>query len=199
MSPPDNIGETPANGRDGDPDALGRLSPLVYKELHSLAEAYMRQERTDHTLQPTALIHEAYLRLAGEESGNWQNRAHFFAVAAQAMRQILVNHAKHRHRAKRGGGRKREPFRETLLFWEGQGLDLVALDEALAQLAAINPEHARLVELRFFGGLTIQETAEVLGISTAGVERHWRSARAWLYRRLTKGDTRPGGRHRDGE
>ena len=157
----------------------------------------MRQERTDHTLQPTALIHEAYLRLARRESVHWENRAHFLAAAAQAMRRILVDHGKHHGRAKRGGARKKTPFHETLLLCQGPTPDLLALDEALAQLAQINPERARLVELRFFAGLTIHETAEVLGVSTASVERHWRCARAWLYHRLTKGDTQAAGGDED--
>ena len=187
MSLPEDVDRSPGNKRDGGP-TIDALVPKVYKQLCGLAEDYMRQERDDHTLEPASLVHEAYLRLAKEKSRRWENRAHFFASAALAMRQILVDHAKRRHRKKRIGRRARLPLLDTLLLSKERGLDLIALDEALTNLVAINPNHARLVDLRFCLGLTIDQTAEVLGISTASVEREWRSARDWLYFQLSKGD-----------
>jgi len=196
MPSSEDISDVLANLPAGVPEAVGKLLPLVYEELHAVAEAYMRRERPDHTLQPTALINEVYLRLVDQSSVHWENRAHFFAVAAQAMRRILVNHAKHHGRAKRGGGRKNVPLPETLVFAEEKGFEILELDEALTQLSAISPDRARVVELRFFGGLTIEETAQVLGVSTASVERYWRGAKAWLYRQLTRGGS---GSERDRE
>lgn len=170
--------------------AGGRLSTdellsLVYDELHAAAEAQMRRERLAHTLQPTALIHEAYLRLARRRTPLWQSRTHFLCVAVRAMRQILVDSARGHRRAKRGGQWKRTPLHETVLIGETPDLDLVALDEALTRLSELNAEHARLVELKFFGGLSNEEAAEILRISTATVARAWRAARAWLYRELS--------------
>jgi RNA polymerase sigma factor (TIGR02999 family) len=170
------------------PRDIDELAPKVYKQLRKLAENYMRDERTDHTLPPTALVHEAYLRLVNQKSNRFQNRAHFFAAAAQAMRFILVDHAKRRGRKKRIGGRSRVSLPDTLSSTDEPNVDLLALDDALADLAARKPEQASLIELRFFVGLSIAETAEVLGISTASVERAWRDARAWLQKQLSAGD-----------
>jgi RNA polymerase sigma factor (TIGR02999 family) len=174
---------------------VGRLLPIIYEELHALAQAYMRQERPDHTLQPTALLNEAYVRLVGQPASNLKDHTHFLAVAARTMRQVLVDHAR-RHRCnKRGGDRQRSPLEEVVLMTENRAVDVLALDDALSELATVNPDHVRVVELRFFAGLTIDETARALGMSTATVERAWQSARAWLYRQLTKGDTQHGGGH----
>ncbi len=170
---------------EGDEDALQTLMPIVYAELRRLAGHYLRLERPDHTLQPTALVHEAFLRLVGQREVVWQNRAHFFGIAAQMMRRILVDHARRRKAAKRDAATYRI---ERTQPEAGGALDrdpeLLALDEALTQLEALDPKQARIVELRFFGGLTVEETAEVAGISTATVKREWRTARAWLRREL---------------
>jgi len=186
---PKNAESGPAGKGDGEGRGVDTLLPEAYEELHTLAEGYMRQERPDHTLRPTALINEAYMRLAGRESARWKDRSQFLAVAAQAMRRVLVDHAKYHQRKKRTGDRKRMPLHDTMLLCEERNIDVLALDEALSDLQTINPEHARLVELRFFAGLTIEETAKTLGVSTSSVERTWRCARAWLFRRLSKGDT----------
>jgi len=169
---------------------LGSLFRRTYQELHALAEGYMRQERPDHTLRPTALIHEAFLRLEPQDGVHWKNRAQFLAVAAQAMRRILVDHARTHHRKKRTGGKEKQSLRDSVLVYEHRNIDLLALDEALEALSAIEPEHARMVELRFFGGCSIDEAAEVLGMSRSSVVRAWRSAQAWLFHRLSQGDTR---------
>lgn len=189
MASADDITQLLAQVRIGDRDAVDRLFPLVYDDLRAVATAYMQQERSDHTLQPTAVINEAFLRLIGLKSVSWKDRGHFIAVAARAMRRILVDHARGRARDKRGGDHERVPFNEHLRWSQDRGVDLLSLDEALGKLATIKPQHARIVELRFFGGLTIEESAKVLGISSSSVEREWRSAKAWLYRELTKGDT----------
>ena len=161
------------------------LLPVVYEELRRLAAAYLRRERPGQTLQPTALVHEAYLRLIKDRPGRWQNRAHFCAIAAHSMRQILIERARARDALKRGGGAQaRVTLDEGLIAGESRGIDLVALDEALERLEQLDPEQARLVELRFFGGLTIEETAEAMAISPATVKRHWTVARAWLAREL---------------
>lgn len=168
----------------GDPEALGRVMSLVYRELRRIAGRYLRSERTDHTLQPTALVHEAYLRLVGTEQ-QWHGRAHFLACAAQAMRRVLVDHARARRTSKRGG----EMARVSLYGVDvaaTERVDLEALDEALDALASLKDRLARVVELKYFGGLTIEETAQVLGISTAAARRDWTVARAWLRRELTK-------------
>lgn len=172
-----------ATGRQPDPE-VDALLPLVYDELRRLAAAYLRRERPGQTLQPTALVHEAYLRLLKDKPGRWQNRAHFCAIAAHSMRQILIERARARGAVKRGGVQARVTLDEGLLPTQGPSIDLVALDEALQRLEAIDPEQARLVELRFFGGLTIEETAEAMNISAATVKRHWTVARAWLAREL---------------
>jgi RNA polymerase sigma-70 factor (ECF subfamily) len=169
---------------NADPQSLDSLLPLVYQELRRLAASYLRRERPGQTLQPTALVHEAYLRLMKDKPNRWQNRAHFCAIAAHSMRQILIERARARGALKRGGARPRVTLDEALLAGGERSIDLVALDEALERLAALDPEQARLVELRFFGGLTVEETAEAMDISPATVKRHWAVARAWLAREL---------------
>jgi len=165
----------------GDRDAEARLIPLVYDELRRLANRYMRGERPDHTLQPTALVHEAYLRLIEQERVAWRNRAHFFGVAAKLMRRILVDHARARLTAKRGAAQPAVQLEDGLVFAEERSGEFVALDEALQRLAQFDPRLERIVELRFFGGLPVEETAEVLGISTRTVKRDWNAAKMWLH------------------
>lgn len=168
----------------GDDSAVRRLMPLVYNELRALAESYLQRERPDHTLQATALVHEAYVRLIKQEDVEWQNRAHFFGVAAQAIRRILVDHARGRQRAKRGGNRQRVHLDEDIALTKEPDLDLLALNEAMEKLAAFHERAARVVELRFFGGLSREEVAEFLGVSLRTVGDDWRLARAWLRRGL---------------
>jgi RNA polymerase sigma factor (TIGR02999 family) len=169
---------------DGDGQSLDSLLPIVYQELRRLAASYLRRERPGQTLQPTALVHEAYLRLMKDRPDRWQNRAHFCAIAAHSMRQILIERARARGALKRGGARPRVTLDEALVAGGEQSIDLLALDQALERLAEMDPEQARLVELRFFGGLTVEETADALGMSPATVKRHWTVARAWLAREL---------------
>jgi peptidyl-prolyl cis-trans isomerase A (cyclophilin A) len=164
------------------------LLPIVYQELRRLAASYLRRERPGQTLQPTALVHEAYLRLLKDRPERWQNRAHFCAIAAHSMRQILIERARARGAQKRGGGGPRVTLDEALVAGGEQSIDILALDHALERLHAIDPEQARLVELRFFGGLTVEETAEAMDISPATVKRHWAVARAWLARELAGSD-----------
>ena len=171
---------------EGDKAALGKLMPLVYRELRRLAGHYMRRERPGHTLQASALVNEAYLRLVDYRRMQWQNRAHFFAVAAQAMRRVLVEHARSRQYAKRGGTAQRISLDDVAVLTDQQAAELVALDEALTSLEALDARKARIVELRYIGGLSIEEAAETLGVSTATVERDWRSAKAWLYRAISQ-------------
>ncbi len=171
---------------DGDRSALEKLTPVVYEELHRLAHIYMKRERPGHSLQTTALVNEAYLRLVDYRYMQWQNRAHFFAVSAQLMRRILVEHAR-RHNVKRGAGVQHITLEESAIIGAGQDADLVALDDALNALERIDPRKVQIVEMRFFGGLSVEETAEVLKVSSITVKRHWRGARAWLYRELTNG------------
>src|SRR5215831_7085684 len=168
----------------GNPDAGPKLIPLVYGELRRLADSYMRRERTGHTLQTTALVHEAYLKLLGQRSVDWQNRAHFFGIAAQVMRRILIDHARGHVRDKRGGGREAVPLDEALVFSPERSADFLELDSALERLAELDPRQAKIVELRFFGGLTVEEAAEVLGISPKTVKRDWSVAKAWLHGEL---------------
>ncbi len=175
---------------DGDTSALERLTPIVYDELHRLARRYMRGERPGHSLQTTALVNEAYMRLVGYERMQWQNRAHFFAVSAQVMRRILVEHAR-RHNLKRGGGVPHVSLEEAALVGGNRAADLVALDDAMNTLAQLDPRKAQVVEMRFFGGLNVDETADVLKVSPATVMRDWSTAKAWLYRELA-GGTRDG-------
>jgi RNA polymerase sigma factor (TIGR02999 family) len=170
----------------GDRAAADRLMQLVYGEMRRLAASYLRHQRSDHTLQPTALVHEAYLKLIDVSQVDWQDRAHFFAVAAQTMRHILVDHARAIAADKRGGGAQKIALEDVVsLSSERQDVDLLALDEALQKLAEQDATQSRIVELRFFGGLTVEETAEVLRISPATVKREWATARAWLFRRIT--------------
>jgi len=170
----------------GDEAARDQLMPLVYDELHRLAGAYLRRERREHTLQPTALVNEAYLKLIDQRSPRWRNRAQFFGLAAQLMRRILVDHARSHYASKRGGARYNVSLRNVGAFGAQPDADLLALHDVLNHLAEIDLQQARLVELRFFGGLTIEETAEILGVSHATVEREWKIAKAWLKRELTK-------------
>jgi RNA polymerase sigma factor (TIGR02999 family) len=169
----------------GDTSALEKLMPLVYQELRGLALRYMRQERADHTLQATALVNEAYLRLVDVNRIQWQNRSHFLAVAAQTMRRILVEFARHRHRQKRGGDAVHVTLDHAPEIAQEDGLDLVALNDALAALATFDPRMSQVVELRFFGGLTVEETADVLKVSQETVMRDWKTAKVWLLRELS--------------
>ena len=171
---------------DGDQNALDKLTPIVYDELRGLARRYMRRERPGNSLQTTALVNEAYIRLVDYKRMQWQNRAHFYAVSAQLMRRILVEHAR-RHNLKRGGGVHHVSLDETAIVGGGQDTDLVALDDAMNALALIDPRKVQVVEMRFFGGLSVEEAAEVLKVSPVTVKRDWRAARAWLYRELTGG------------
>lgn len=182
---PNPVTELLVRWRSGDHQALESLMPLVYDELRRLAHHYLRRERSDHTLQSTALVHEAYLRLTGNAPPQWQNRAHFFGIAAHLMRQILVEHARSRSTAKRGGNAPRLALDESLATPQETGVDVIALDRALHELSELDAQQGRIVELRFFAGLTIEDTSEVLGISPATVKRDWTTARAWLYRAMT--------------
>ena len=173
--------------RGGDQEALDKLVPLVHQELHRLAHCYMTRERADHTLQTTALVNEAYLRLVGAKKIDWQDRAHFFAIAANLMRRILVDFARARGYRKRGGDRKEVSLDEALLVSPDVDPDLVKIDDALQALAEFDPRKAKVVELRFFGGLDLDETAEVLKVSRDTVKRDWRLARVWMYSEMTGG------------
>jgi len=170
----------------GDRRALDDLLPVVYTEVRKLARSYLRRERPDHTLQATALVNEAYMRLVDQRDVRWQNRAHFFGIAAQIMRRILVDHARMHQAEKRGSGESRIVFDEALEVAAERSLDLVALDDALTALADLDPRQAKIVELRFFGGLSIEETAEVVQLSPATVKREWAVARAWFRRELER-------------
>lgn len=182
-----NVTQLLVQWSNGDSAALDALIPFVYQELRRLARHYLQQEKAGHTLSPTALVHEAYLRLVNQRDVTWQNRAHFFGVASQMMRRILVDHARKRVSAKRGGDAFTLTLSDAISTPEHRELDLVALDDALNGLAKLDERQSRLVELRFFGGLSIEETSEVLGISTPTVKRDWASARAWLFRELNRG------------
>ena len=173
---------------EGDQAALEELMPLVYEELRRLAKRYMAREQTGHTLQTTALVNEAYLRLIDARQVTWQNRSHFFAVSAQVMRHILVDFARRRHNLKRGGEAQTVRLDDALLVAQEQSADLVALDDALRTLAALDPRQAQVVELRFFGGLSIEETATALGVSPGTVRRDWSLAQAWLFKEVSKSD-----------
>jgi RNA polymerase sigma factor (TIGR02999 family) len=170
----------------GDEAALERLMPLVYDELRKVAARHLRRQRPDHTLQTTALVNEAYLRLIDSSQVQWQNRAHFFAISAQLMRRILVDFARSRQNLKRGGDVERISLDEALVVAPERGADLLALDDALTQLAALNSRQAQVVELRYFGGLSEEEAAEALKVSLRTVQRDWKLARLWLYRELSK-------------
>lgn len=171
---------------DGNQDAFNQLFPLVYEELRRLAHRYMTQERRGHTLQTTAVVHEAYLRLIDQKHVQWQNRAHFFAIASQMMRRILITHAQSHAYAKRGGGALKVSLDEAAVLSPERATELIALDEALKSLTAIDPRRSQVVELRFFGGLDNEEIAEVLKISPNTVMRDWKVAKAWLYREMSK-------------
>ena len=177
---------------EGDSSAAEALMPLLYDELRGLAGRYLRGERPGHTLQPTALVHEAFLKLVGQKNADYKSRGHFMAIAAVAMRRILVNHAQKRSAAKRGGGAKRVPLADDLAVAESPDLDLVALDEALGRLAERDPRKARVVEQRFFAGMEMSQIAENLGVSLVTVKRDWEFARAWLTREI-QADARTGG------
>jgi RNA polymerase sigma factor (TIGR02999 family) len=190
MTPgPHEVTQLLIDWRNGDQGALAHLMPLVYDELRQIAARSLRRERPDYTLQATALVHEAYLRLVDQRQAQWQNRAHFFGIAAQVMRRLLVDYARRQHAAKRGGAAPKISLDEARREAAGRGADVVALDEALTALAALDPQQSRIVELRFFGGLTIEETAEVIGVSPATVKRDWSMAKAWLYRELHQGES----------
>jgi len=173
-----------SKARMGDKPALDELLPLVYNELRRIAGNQLRSERDDHTLQATALVHEAYMRLIDQNEVDWSNRLHFFSIAAEMMRRILVNYAIQRNAQKRGSGEPRLALDEAISFSESPDMDVVVLDEALTDLAAVDPGAARVVELRFFGGLTIEETAQVLEVSDSTVKREWQTAKAWLKTRM---------------
>jgi RNA polymerase sigma-70 factor, ECF subfamily len=179
-----------ARAAGGDRQAASALVPLIYGELHRMAARHMQRERSDHTLQATALVHEAYMRLVQQRRTNWKNRAHFFGVAAQIMRRILVDHARGKVRAKRGGSRQKISLDNAVTLSMGQSWELLAIDEALGRLAKRDPRQCRIVELKFFGGLTTEETAEVLDTSPSTIEREWTLARAWLYMQLHQSDGR---------
>ena len=196
-TPPRDEAGTPPGGEvtkflrawsDGDRDALDKLTPVVYDELHRLARRYMRGERPEHSLQTSALVNEAYMRLVDYKGMQWQNRAHFFAVSAQLMRRILVDHAR-RHNLKRGSGVQHVSLDDTAIVGGERAADLVALDDALNLLGTLDPRKVQVVEMRFFGGLSVDETAEVLKVSAVTVMRDWNTAKAWLYRELADGTT----------
>ncbi|HEV7968948.1 MAG TPA: sigma-70 family RNA polymerase sigma factor [Candidatus Acidoferrales bacterium] len=186
----ERVNELLLNWGQGDQNAREELIPLVYAELRRIARRYLWQERPDHTLQSGALVHEAYLRLLHDKAPQWQNRAHFFGVAAQLMRHILVDHARGRLAAKRGGAAPRLTLDPPVSLPQRREVDVVALDDALTKLATLDPQQSRLIELRFFGGLSIEETAVVLGISAATVKREWSTARAWLQREMKQKEAR---------
>lgn len=173
-----------ARASEGDVAATEELFPIVYEELRGIAAAFLRDERRAQTMQPTALVNEAYLRLIGPGETTWENRGHFFGAAARAIRRILTDHARRRNRARRGGGLERVPFNENSIACDASGVDMEGLDAALSRLSAMDPQKGHIVELRFFGGLTVEHTALVLGISPSTVAREWQFARVWLGREL---------------
>lgn len=184
----DNLTGLLIEWRQGDKAALDKLTPIVYDELRRIAHRYVRRERDGHTLATTALVNEAYVRLAGFQQVTWENRSHFFAVSARVMRHILIDYARRSHYAKRGGGLQRVPFdsaaTEASLMSPARAADLIALDEALEEFAKLDTRKSQVVELRYFGGLTLEETADVLQVSLMTVRRDWRAAKAWLFRRM---------------
>jgi RNA polymerase sigma factor (TIGR02999 family) len=184
IAQPQEVTQLLIDWSNGSQEALDHLLPLVNRELHRLAHHYMRRENAGHTLQTTALVNEAYLKLIDQRHVQWKNRAHFFALSAQLMRRILVDHARGRQYAKRGGGAQRISFDEALVVTPERGAGLVALDEALSKLTSIDPRKGKVVELRFFGGLSVEETAQALEISGVTVMREWSMAKAWLYNSL---------------
>jgi len=184
ISAPKEVTQLLVDWGNGNKAALDQLMPLVYKELRRLASQYLRRERHNHTLQSAALVNEAYLRLVDYSNLRWQDRAQFFGLAAQLMRRILIDHARSHHYAKRGGGAHRVSLDEAAILSEERASELVALDDALTSLAAMDPRKSQVVELRFFGGLNIEETAEVLKLSSMTIQREWRWAKAYLYREI---------------
>lgn len=182
---PQEITQLLLDWKNGKKAALDRLTPLVYQELHKLAVSYIRRDRPGHTLQPTALIHEAYIRLVGQDMPEWNSRTHFFGVAAHLMRQILVDHARKHKAAKRGAAHKKVPIEEAVIFSEEKASDLLDLDDALTKLAALDKRKSKVIEMRYFAGLSVQEMSETLGISVATVGRDLRLAEAWLHRELS--------------
>lgn len=193
-SSPQEVTQLLAAWSSGDRSAFDKLLPLVHAELRRIAQRQMRQERPGHTLQATALVNEAYLRLAGDQGLEWRDRAHFFAVCAQVMRHILIDYARSRGREKRGGGAVQVSLNDALIVADDHTADILALDEALSALERMDPQKARVVELRYFAGLTVEETAEVLDSSPRTVRREWRRSKAWLYRMMREGtadETRP--------
>ncbi len=191
---PQEVTQLLADWGKGDRSALDKLLPLVHSELRRIAQRQMSQERPGHTLQATALVNEAYLKLAGQQEFDWQNRAHFFAVCAQVMRHILIDHARAHARDKRGGGAVKVSLNDALVVVEDQTAHFIALDEALRVLERLDPQKGKIVELRYFGGLSVDEAAEVMNISPRTVRREWQRAKAWLYRMMTEGiedETRP--------
>jgi RNA polymerase sigma factor (TIGR02999 family) len=191
---PQEVTQLLADWAKGDRSALDKLFPLVHSELRRIAQRQMSQERPGHTLQATALVNEAYLKLAGQQGFDWQNRAHFFAVCAQVMRHILIDHARAHARDKRGGGAVKVSLNDALVVVEDQTAHFIALDEALRVLERLDPQKGKIVELRYFGGLSVEEAAEVMNISPRTVRREWQRAKAWLYRMMTEGiedETRP--------
>ncbi|MGA9774165.1 MAG: sigma-70 family RNA polymerase sigma factor [Blastocatellia bacterium] len=180
----DNISQLLLKWSDGDKDAINELMPLVYNELRGMARSYLHRESKDITFQPTALVNEVYIRLLGQQQVSWDTRAQFFGMASKLMRNILVDHARTRLASKRGGGQLKVSLADADRISNQPDIDMIILDDALNRLAAIKPEHSRIVELRYFGGLTIEETATVLGVSPATVERSWAFARAWLRRQI---------------
>ena len=187
-APPDDLVQVVERASRGDEQALSQLMPLVYEELRRLARGYVNRERAQ-TLQPTALVHEVYMRLLKDKKKDWRTRAHFVAIAALSMRQILIERARARAAEKRGGDRARVTLDEGLIATDSDTVDLLVVDAALTRLAEINPRQARLVELRFFGGLTVEESAEALRVSVATVKRDWAVAKAWLQREISRGES----------
>jgi RNA polymerase sigma factor (TIGR02999 family) len=188
QSPPKDVTRLLIRLTEGDRAVLDDLLPLVYGELRRVAAGYLRRENSGHTLQPTALVNEAYIRLVDQTQVRWQNRAHFLGVAAQMMRRILVDHARGRQAEKRGGDYQKLSLDENIDVSGDRSAELVALDEALDRLAELDPQKSRIVELRFFGGLSVEETAEVIGVSAPTVKRQWRMAKAWLYGQVQNSD-----------
>ena len=182
----DSITEMLIELTDGNKEVVNHILPHIYDELRRLASSYLRKERSNHTLQPTALVHEAYMKLIDQNRVKWQNRAHFFGIAAQVMRRILMDHARKHQAEKRGGEFEKLPIEEEILIVShDKSAELIALDEALEELAKLDPDKAKIVELRYFGGLSIEETAEVMGVSVPTVNRHWKMAKAWLFSQIS--------------
>ena len=184
----DSITEMLIELTDGNKEVVNHILPHIYDELRRLASSYLRKERSNHTLQPTALVHEAYMKLIDQNRVKWQNRAHFFGIAAQVMRRILMDHARKHQAEKRGGEYEKLPIEEEILIVShDKSAELIALDEALEELSKLDPDKAKIVELRYFGGLSIEETAEVMGVSVPTVNRHWKMAKAWLFSQISGG------------